>query len=48
MEEAQAAATKVMEVAPTFSLEHWNKYVPYKNQEDVDRLISALRKTGLK
>lgn len=48
IEEAQAAAAKAMEAQPTFSTEHWNKYIPYKNQEDADRMFGALRKTGIK
>jgi tetratricopeptide (TPR) repeat protein len=48
-EEARIEAAEVMRINPKFSLEKFAKYVTYKNQEDVERTISApLRKAGLK
>ncbi|MDH3573436.1 MAG: tetratricopeptide repeat protein [Desulfobacteraceae bacterium] len=47
-EEARAQAAEVIRIQPKFSLEKWAKRITYKNQEDKERLISALRKAGLK
>jgi adenylate cyclase len=47
-EEARAEAAEVLRINPKFSLEKWAKRVTYKNQEDKERVISALSKTGLK
>ena len=47
-EEARAAAAGVLRINPKFSLEKYAKRVNYKNQADADRVISALRKAGLK
>jgi adenylate cyclase len=45
--EATAAAKKVLDVNPKFSLESYAKTLPYKNKADVRRHIAALRKAGL-
>jgi hypothetical protein len=37
--EARAAAVEVVKIQPTFSLERFEKAVPYKNQADTDRFI---------
>jgi tetratricopeptide (TPR) repeat protein len=47
-EDARAAAGEVLNINPTFSLEQWAKTHMYKNQADFDRLVTALRKAGLK
>jgi adenylate cyclase len=47
-EDARVAAAKVMNAQPSFTLEHWEKHVPYKNKADAKCCISALRKAGLK
>jgi hypothetical protein len=47
-EEARIEAAEVLRINPKFSLEKFAKSVTYKNQEDKERLISALRKAGLK
>lgn len=47
-EEARAAAKKVLELDPNFSVEHATKAWPYKNQADLKLLVDALRKAGLK
>ncbi len=47
-EEARIEAAEVLRINPKFSLEKFAKSLTYKNQEDVERTISALRKAGLK
>jgi adenylate cyclase len=44
-EDADAAVKKVLEMAPSYSLENVKAY-PYKNQADLKLLIDALRKAG--
>jgi len=46
-EEAEAAAKKVLEIDPNYSLER-AKRSPYKNQADRKLIVDALRKAGLK
>jgi adenylate cyclase len=43
--EARAAAKKVLEISPKFSIRHIPKR--YKNQADGDRFVDAMRKAGL-
>jgi len=47
-EDARAAAAEVLNINPKFSLEQWAKTHMYKNQADLDRIVEALRKAGLK
>ena len=47
-EEARAETAEVPRINPKFSLDKFAKRVTYKNQEDKERAISALRKAGLK
>jgi adenylate cyclase len=47
-EEARAAAVEVMKTNPKFSLEWYTKTIYFKNQNDIDKTIDALRKAGLK
>jgi adenylate cyclase len=47
-QEARAAAAEVLRINPRFSLEHFSKTIPFKNQSDTDYLINALHKAGLK
>ena len=47
-EEANAAAKKVLEINPSFSVERASKEWPYKNQTDLKLELDALRKAGLK
>jgi adenylate cyclase len=47
-EEARTEAAEVFRIHPGFSLEHFAKTLPYKNQSDIDCVISSLRKAGLK
>jgi adenylate cyclase len=46
--EAAETAAKVMAIDPRFSLEKYEKSLPYKEPADKDRYISALRKAGLR
>jgi len=47
-EEARAEATEALRINPKFSLKKWEKRVTYKNKEDGERGIRALREAGLK
>jgi len=47
-EDARVEATEVLRINPKFSLKKWEKRVTYKNKEDAERSIRALRKAGLK
>jgi adenylate cyclase len=46
-EAARREADEVLRLNPNFTLERWAKSLKYKNQDDQDRLMSALRKAGL-
>jgi hypothetical protein len=46
-EEAEAAAKKVIEKYPKFSIARSSKAWPYKNPTDLKILVDALRKAGL-
>ena len=48
MEEARTQAAEVLRINPKFSLERWSKTLRYKNPDDVERTVDALRKAGLK
>ncbi len=47
-EEARAEATEVLRIDTKFSIDHFVKARPFKNQAHTDFLINALRKAGLK
>ncbi len=47
-EEARAEGAEVLRIHPGFSLEHFAKTLPYKNQSDIDYAVASLRKAGLK
>ena len=47
-EEARAEAAEVLRIEPNFSLQYMAKVIPYKNNTDLDLLIDAWRKAGLK
>jgi hypothetical protein len=47
-EEARIEAAEVLRINPKFCLEKFSKSLKYKNQEDADRTVSALRRAGLK
>ncbi|NIQ89606.1 MAG: tetratricopeptide repeat protein, partial [Deltaproteobacteria bacterium] len=46
-EEARAQAAEVLRISPKFTLEKWEKRVRFRNEEDKERAMSALRKAGL-
>jgi len=46
--EARAEAAEVLRINPKFSLDHYAKMLPFKDQSENDRYIGALRKAGLK
>jgi len=46
-EEAKAAAKRVLEIDPSFSVGHASKTWPYKNQADTKLVADTLRKAGL-
>jgi adenylate cyclase len=47
-EEARAEAAEVLKINPKFSLEFWEKALPYKDRSVADNLVRVLRKAGLK
>ncbi len=47
IKEAKALADAVLTLDPNFSLKSWQKSLFYKNPEDLDRHLNALRKAGL-
>jgi adenylate cyclase len=46
-EDARKAVEEFLRLNPNFSLEYFAKMIPFKNQENVDKLVKALRKAGL-
>ena len=46
--EARAEAAEVLRINPGFTVNWTRDNVPFKNQADLDRVIAALRKAGLK
>ena len=46
--EARAEAAEVLRLNSKFSLDFWAKRQIYKDQSEVDKLVDALRKAGLK
>ncbi len=44
---ARFEGAEVMRIDPEFSLKHFSKTIPFKNQTDTHHLINALRKAGL-
>ena len=47
-DKALAAAKKVLEINPSFSVDSLSKSMPYKNKADLEALLDALLKAGLK
>jgi len=47
-EEARAEAAEVLRINPNFSLKRYAKGHPYKNPHDMELILGALRKAGLK
>jgi len=48
MEEARVEAFEALRINPQFSAERYSRMLVFKEQTEVDRVISALRKAGLK
>jgi len=46
--EAHAEAAEVIRINPKFSVDSWAKRQIQKNRSEVDKLVDALRKAGLK
>ena len=47
--EARAEAEEVLRINPKFSLDYFVKTAaPYKDQSEIDKIINAMRKAGLK
>jgi hypothetical protein len=46
--DAEAAASEVLKIAPEFSLQAYAKTLPYKREDDLNYVIEALRKAGLR
>jgi tetratricopeptide (TPR) repeat protein len=44
---AEAAAEKLLELYPKFSIERYEKRSPIRKKEDLGRIIAAMRKAGL-
>ncbi len=47
-EEARTEATEVKRLSPQTAIEAWRQRLPYKDQAVLERVISSLRKAGLK
>jgi adenylate cyclase len=47
-EEARAEAAEVLKINPNFSVDSWAESLVFRDQSDTDRIVNALRKTGLK
>jgi adenylate cyclase len=47
LEKAKEFAAKVLEIDPNFTIEGWTKALRYKNPEDLNRELDALRAAGL-
>jgi adenylate cyclase len=46
--EARAEAGEVLRINPKFSLDYFVKTLPYKDQSQIDKVVNAMRKAGLK
>ena len=46
--EARAAARKFLDIYPNFSVERWRNNLAFKDNDQIDLTMSALRKAGLK
>jgi adenylate cyclase len=47
-QEARTEAREVMRINPKFSVDEWERTMPFKNRADKDLFIAALRKAALK
>jgi len=46
--EARAEVAEVIRINPKFSVDSWAKNLPFKDRSEIDKIINALRKAGLK
>jgi TolB-like protein/Tfp pilus assembly protein PilF len=46
-EKARAYSTELLRVTPEFTIENWSKALLYRDPEDLERELNALRKAGL-
>ena len=46
-EEASKAVQEILRTHPHFTVERHSNIVPFRNQEELDKYINALRKAGL-
>ena len=46
--EARIAAGGVLRINPEFSVDSYSKTIAYKDQSEIDKIVSALRRAGLK
>ena len=47
-QEARAEAQETLRISPRFSLELFKKASPYKDPSEIDKVVNAMRKAGLK
>ncbi len=47
MADARAATREVLRLHPKFSVERWARQTAYRNPEDLDRAVTALKQAGL-
>src|SRR5262249_2683945 len=47
-EEARAEAAEILRLSPHFSLEGWGQRLPSKDPAEIERVLAALRRAGLK
>jgi adenylate cyclase len=47
MDKARTVAQEVLRINPKFSVDRYTSKLPYKNNEDLNRIVAALRKAGL-
>jgi len=47
-EEARAEAAEVLRISPNFSVESFRQRIPFEDPAEVEHVLAALRKAGLK
>jgi hypothetical protein len=47
-DDAEAAASEVLKIDPGFSVQDYGKTLPYKGKNDLNQVVEALHKAGLK
>jgi tetratricopeptide (TPR) repeat protein len=47
-DDAEAAASEVLKIDPGFSVQDYAKALPYKERNDLNCVVEALRRAGLK